>query len=396
MNSKVVIAANTAWYLANFRLNLARVLQEAGYEVVAVAPSGEDATRLEAAGVRFVPVAMDNSGTNPLADSALLLRLLRVLLRERPAVYLGYTVKPNVYGGLACRTLGIPSVHNVAGLGTTFINDTWLTRLVRGLYRVGLGGAARVFFQNPDDMAHFVDQGLVAAARAERLPGSGVDTERFAPVPDASAGGPFRFLLLSRLLWDKGIGEYVEACRRLRAEGRAVECRLLGFLGVDNRTAIDRETVDGWEAEGVVRYLGSTDDVRPMLAGADCVVLPSYYREGVPRSLLEAASMARPVITTDTVGCREVVNDGVNGFLCRPRDADDLASSMRRMMDLPAEARAEMGQRGREKVVREFDERIVIRKYLEVIDSTKTRGQFFSLHLRVIALYWLYVSSFTN
>jgi len=355
VKTKVVISANTAWYLANFRLNLARALQKAGYEVVAVAPPGKDTARLESAGVRFVPVAMDNSGTNPLTDLALLLRLWRTLHRERPAAYLGYTVKPNIYGGLACRLLRIPSVHNVAGLGTVFISDTWLTRVVR------------VFFQNPDDMAQFVGHGLVAGERAERLPGSGVDTAWFAPVPDAPADGCFHFLLPARLLWDKGIGEYVEGCRRLRAEGRAVECQLLGFLGADNRTAIDRETVEGWEAEKVIRYLGSTDDVRPMLAAADCVVLPSYYREGVPRSLLEAASMARPVITTDAVGCREVVEDGVNGFLCRPRDADDLAEKMRRMMDLSREQREEMGRRGREKMIREFDEHLVIDRYLDVV-----------------------------
>lgn len=369
--NKIIIAANTAWYLVNFRLNLARSLQDAGYEVVAVAPPGDDAQRLEAAGVRFVPVVMDSRGTNPLAESALLVRLVQILRRERPALFLGYTVKPNVYGGLACRMLGIPSVHNIAGLGSTFVESTWLTRMVRRLYRWALVRATRVFFQNPDDMSLFLDYGVVAVTQAERLPGSGVDTQRFIPAraPARSKDGEFRFLLPARLLWDKGVGEFVAACRSLCSEGRSLECQLLGFLGADNRTAIGRETIDEWEAEGIVHYLGVTDDVRSALAGADCVVLPSYYREGVPRSMLEAASMAKPVITTDAVGCREVVDDGINGFLCRPRDAGDLAEKMRRMMDLEPDKRNSMGRCGREKMIREFDEQVVIARYLKVVDE---------------------------
>jgi len=371
MKKKIAISANTAWYLVNFRLNLARALQAAGHEVIAIAPPGEESARIEEAGIRFIPVSMDNKGTNPIRDLGLLLRLVRLLQRERPAVFLGYTVKPNVYGGMACRLLRIPSIHNVAGLGTVFVEETWLTRLVRGLYRYGMGRAAKVFFQNPDDHELFVRNGLVRAEQAEGLPGSGVDTEWFRPenLEAERAGAPFRFLLSARLLWDKGIGEYVEAARALIVEGRQVECQLLGFLCAENRTAIPRKVIENWEREGVVRYLGSTSDVRPIVAQADCVVLPSYYREGTPRSLLEAASMGKPVITTDAVGCREAIDNGVTGFLCRPRDAADLAEKMHRMMEMAPTERFEMGRRGREKMVREFDERIVIDRYLRVVEQ---------------------------
>ena len=371
VKGKVVIAANTAWYLANFRLNLATALQSAGYEVIAIAPRGDDSARIEAAGVQFIPVPMDNKGTNPVRDLGLLLRLVRVLRRERPAVYLGYTVKPNIYGGMACRLLGIPSIHNISGLGTAFINDTWLTRVVRRLYLLGMCKAVKVFFQNPDDLYLFVQNGLVSAEQADRLPGSGVDTDWFSPHENTSGseGSRARFLLSARLLWDKGIGEYVDAARMLVSEGRNVECRLLGFLDAENRAAIPPEVVNEWEREGVIRYLGSARDVRPLVTQADCVVLPSYYREGVPRSLLEAASMGKPVITTDAVGCRETVDDGVNGFLCRPRDVSDLADKMRRMVEMPSAERAEMGRRGREKMEREFDERIVIERYLQAVEE---------------------------
>ena len=394
MNSrgKVVLVSNTAWSIANFRGGLIQALRAAGYEIVAVAPPDEHVPRIEALGVRFVPLAMDNKGTHPGRDFNLFLRVLWLLRRERPAVFLGFTVKPNVYGGLAARLLGIAAINNVAGLGTTFIRDTWLTRVVERLYRVGLARAKKVFFQNDEDKALFLERGLVRPDVMERLPGSGVDTGRFAPkafsshtdslhqgrngIVDSRIRGNdgdgslrfFRFLLSGRLLWDKGVGEFIEAARRLRGEGVAAEFQLLGFLDVENRTAVPGNEVEAWEREGVVRYLGTVDDVRPMIAQADCVVLPSY-REGVPRSLLEAASMAKPIITTDAVGCRDVVSNGVSGFLCRPRDAEDLVRQMRRMMALSPEERSMMGLAGREKMVREFDENIVIGRYLEAIQE---------------------------
>lgn len=369
--TRIVIAANTAWYLANFRLQLACSLRDAGYEVIAVAPYDEHAERLEAAGLRFIPLPMDNAGTNPLRDALLTVRLVRLLIRERADVYLGYTVKPNVYGGIACRLTRVPSIHNVAGLGTVFMCDNLLTRIVRGLYRLGMKRAAMVFFQNGDDYALFEQSGLVDVERAMRLPGSGVDTDRFAPRErdngSSSKHGPFRFVLSARLLWDKGIGEFIEATRRLKADGADIECELLGFLGAENRTAIPRAQIEAWESEGLVRYRGAVADVRDTIADADCIVLPSYYREGTPRSLLEAASMGKPIITTDAIGCRDTVEHGVTGYLCQPRDAVDLADRMRDVMALSEDQRLAMGERGRKKMQTEFEESIVIDRYLAVI-----------------------------
>jgi len=367
---KVVICSNTAWYLWKFRLTLARALQAAGHEVVAAAPRDGHAAKLEAAGIRFVELPMDNAGMNPLRDLRLLARMRALLRRERPGAFLGYTIKPNVYGGLACRGLGIPSIHNVSGLGTAFMKKGLLSRVACGLYRVGLGRAHRVFFQNREDCGEFVRRHLVPDGVTDVLPGSGVDLERFAPVERAApgAGEPVRFLLLARLIWDKGVGEYVEAARQLRREGVKVTCQLAGFLDVKNRTAVSRASVDSWSREGAIEYLGEADDIRPWIAAADSVVLPSY-REGTPRSLLEAASMGRPVITTDAPGCRDVVDDGVSGFLCRARDAADLAEKMRRMAEMTPEARAAMGRAGRAKMEREYDERIVLDRYLREVES---------------------------
>lgn len=365
LKKKVVIALNTAWNLVNFRAGLILALVKAGYDVVAVAPVDDYAARLDSLGCRFAPLPMDNKGTHPGRDLLLLWRFFWLLRRERPAVFLGYTVKPNVYGSLAAQLLGIPVVNNIAGLGAVFIKGGWLARFVRGLYRLALSRSAKVFFQNDDDLRLFVEGGLVRAVQTDRVPGSGVDLSRFAPQPMPDKRR-IRFLLIARLLWDKGIGEYVEAARILKRRGVNAEFCVLGFLDVQNPTAVSRTQMDGWVTEGLVNYLGVADDVRPFIAESDCVVLPSY-REGTPRTLLEAAAMGRPIVTTDAVGCREVVDDGVNGFLCRLRDAIDLAEKLEQLVKLTPEARHEMGRKGREKIEREFDEKIVIAKYLAAI-----------------------------
>jgi len=370
----VVIALNTAWNLLNFRSGLIRALIANGYEVVAVAPPDEYAQQLQALGCRYVALPMDNKGTHPGRDIFLLMRFYWLLKQERPNVFLGYTVKPNVYGSLAAHALSIPVINNIAGLGTVFIRGGWLSRLVRNLYRAALSRSATVFFQNDDDRKMFVSEGLVNGEITDRLPGSGIDLQSFSPCP--LPGRPtLRFLLIARMLRDKGVLEFVGAARTLKRLGINAEFCLLGFLDAQNPTAISRNQMDEWVADGAVRYLGVSDNVREEIALADCVVLPSY-REGTPRTLLEAAAMARPIVTTDTVGCREVVDDGSNGYLCRVKDAKDLAEKIEKVCLLPPEERALMGLRGRKKVEREFDEQIVIKMYLDAISSILSAGKY--------------------
>lgn len=398
-STKLLIVINTAWNLYNFRSGLIRALVEAGYEVVAVAPYDDYAPRLEALGCRHVPLPMDNKGTSPLRDLMLLWRFRRLLRHERPDVFLGYTVKPNVYGSIAAHGLGIPVINNIAGLGVVFMRGGWLAWVVKALYRQAISHSQRVFFQNDDDRLLFLSEGLVRPEQTGLLPGSGVDLQHYVPaslgaenvgvvqqrgrvasqsesdLADAEPGqGIFTFLLVARLLWDKGVGEFIEAARRVRQQSPNTQFKLLGFLDVQNPTAINRATVNEWVSEGVVEYLGATDDVRPFLAAADCTVLPSYYMEGTPRCLLEAAAMARPIITTDWVGCRNVVEDGINGFLCRVRDAEDLADKMMAMIRLTPAQRWAMGAAGRAKVEREFDEQIVIKKYLHELERVRERS----------------------
>lgn len=374
---KIVIALNAAWNIVNFRAGLVRRLIEAGHEVVAVAPPDEYVDRLKALGVRYVPLQMDNQGTNPIRDLWLLIKFYLLLRRERPDVYLGFTVKPNVYGSLAAHALGIPVINNIAGLGSVFAKNNWLTRVVKTLYRLALSRSAKVFFQNEDDRGAFIEGGIVQPHITDRLPGSGVDLVRFKQVsmPDrASQTDSFRFLLIARMLWEKGVGEYVEAARALRQQYPNVEFALLGFLDVENPAAISRAQMEAWVAEGAVNYLGVSDHVEQEIAKADCIVLPSFYREGVPRTLLEAAAIGRPIITTDAIGCREVVDNDMNGFLCRPRDAESLKHQMTKMLAMSEPELSRMGNASRRKAEEIFDERLVIDKYTAVLVKIASSG----------------------
>jgi glycosyltransferase involved in cell wall biosynthesis len=367
---RVVISINSAWNIANFRAGLIRALKADGYDVIAVAPPDAYAGQLVNMGCRFIPFPMDNKGTNPFADAELLFRYFRLFRSERPDVFLGYTIKPNIYGSLAAVACGIPVINNVSGLGTTFIRSNWLTWVVKSLYRLAFARSHTVFFQNEDDRQLFLQHALVPVERTALLPGSGINLDWFKPIATAEpqrAKG-FRFLLIARLLYDKGVGEYVQAARILKAKLPEVACGLLGFLDVENRTAVTRDDLDRWVRESIIEYFGATDDVRPHIANADCIVLPSY-REGTPRTLLEGAAMGKPLIATDVPGCREVINHGRNGLLCRDRNAEDLAHKMNEMIDMSASERRAMGAAGRVKMEREFDERLVVNAYLQRLAS---------------------------
>ena len=369
LNRKIILTVNSAWNLVTFRAGLIRALVASGYDVVALAPSDRHVQRVRALGCRFVSLPMENAGTRPMRDLLLLFRYWMLLRSERPAAVLGFTIKPNIYGSLAAASLGIPVINNIAGLGTTFLRPGWLNRTARLLYRVALSRSTFVFFQNEDDLNLFVSSGLVRRDRAQRIPGSGVDTSYFAPTPSRARNGrPFRFLLLGRLLWDKGVGEYVEAARRLRTSGANAEALMLGFVDAKNPSAISGAQIDTWAREGVIKYLGETDDVRPYLSDADCVVLPSY-REGIPRALLEAASMARPIITTDAPGCRDVVRHNVSGYAVSIKDVESLYWAMNSALELSEFDLAQMGMESRALVVDQFQEKTVVAAYQSALEQ---------------------------
>ena len=384
---KVMIVINTAWNIYNFRAGLIRALVDAGYEVVAVAPPDAFISQLQALGCRFAALPMKAHGKSLIGELALVYRFWRVLRDEQPDAYLGYTVKPNTYGSAMAALLGVKVINNVSGLGTAFLHGGLLTLLVQGLYKLGLYGSKRVFFQNKDDLALFVAKRLVRPTQAALLPGSGIDLKRFAPgvklfnatpLDKTSVAGErdadrknaeeLRFLLLARLLHEKGVVEFVEAARSLKDQFPDARFQLLGFLDAANPSAITPAMLHAWVDEGVVEYLGSTDDVRPFLAAADCVVLPSY-REGTSRALLEAAAMGRPLIVSDVPGCREVVDPDVSGLICNAKDARSLGDKLAQFAKFSSAERAAMGAAGRRKMEKEYDEKFVIDAYLTELAS---------------------------
>ena len=359
--------ANTAWYLFNFRLGLLKGLMNTGYEVTVLAPDDDSSQKLEQVGCRYLNLKLDNKGLNPLTDLRLRNSMKKIYEELSPNLVIHYTIKPVIYGSLAARDLGIPFVNNITGLGTAFIKTNWLTWLVKRLYRLSQKNADHIFFQNADDRELFISERLIPEnVPQEVIPGTGIDTDHFNVCPYPKSN-PVTFLLIARMLWDKGVREFVEAAREIKTEFSNVNFQLLGFLDVENRTAISRIQVERWDKDGIVEYLGYTDDVREHIAFSSCVVLPSY-REGLPRTLLEAAAMGRPIIATDVTGCREVVEHGVNGYLCKVRDANDLAERMKDMIRLSIDERREMGLKGREKVEREFNERVIVARIIEIIN----------------------------
>jgi glycosyltransferase involved in cell wall biosynthesis len=375
MNKKIVISVNTAWNIHNFRSGLVKALARQGYDVMVMAPDDGYSRRLASLGCRFKLLTMDNNGTSPSRDLALLTKYWRVLQSVRPLAYLGYTIKPNVYGSIAAHGLDIPVINNIAGLGATFINNNLLTSVVKRLYRVSLRKSNRVFFQNSDDRNLFVQAGLTKASVTDVLPGSGIDLQHFLPSPPPPPRQRnFRFLLVSRMLRDKGIEEFAAAAEMVRRHLPDVQFQLLGPVDAKNPNSIPKDRIAEWESKGLIQYLSETDDVRPYMADADCIVLPSY-REGVPHSLLEAAAMARPILATDVAGCKDVVDHNSNGLLCKVKNSSDLAEKMMHMVRLSHEQRLEMGAKGRMKVTSQFDENIVIAKYLNAIRQLEVAGK---------------------
>ena len=380
---KVILFANTEWYLYNFRRSLAFALRDAGHEVLLVSPPGPYGAKLQAMGFRWVEAPMERKSLNPLRELALVRWLRHLVEQEQVDVVHGFTIKCAVYGSLAARlaarSRGVPArVNAVAGMGYVFTSNDLKARLlrpvVRSLLKLALGGpGARLILQNPDDVALFEKAQLIDSAQVRLIAGSGVNCERYSPAllqaqPDATAR--LRVLLPARLLWDKGLAEYVDAARSLRAQGRAIDFLLAGDPDPGNPAAVPEATVRGWVAEGLMQWLGHVDDMPALLGSVHAVVLPSY-REGLPKGLIEAGACGLPLVTTDVPGCREVVTNEVDGLLVPVKNVEALASAIARIHDEPA-LRERLGRAARAKALDEFDEKLVIERtvavYRELVD----------------------------
>lgn len=367
-NKRIAFVANTSWSIYRFRLYLIEKLLDSGFSVHVLAPRDNYTPRFEnLPGLTFVELKhFRGKNISPIQDFLLHRELLRYYRDIQPTLIFHYTIKANIYGALAASLLGIPSVSVVTGLGYTFSKKGILRQIASMLYKWALRKSMEVWFLNEDDMDLFVTEHLIQAPKAFLLPGEGVDPEVFYPAPFEAGQKDIVFLYVGRMIRNKGIPEFVQAARLLQQQGLSIKCQILGFFD-ESPATIPREEVEDWHHRHFITYLGHTDKVADFIRQADCVVLPSYYREGIPLSLLEGASMCKALIAADTSGCRTIIQDGVNGYLCREKDPADLARKMEIYYRLPAEDKKKMGMEGRKKVLENFTNEKVTRIYLEKI-----------------------------
>ncbi len=355
---KILILANFDVGLYRFRRELiARLLQE--NEVLISLPAGDLVRPLEDMGCRFFDTPVDRRGINPVTDLKLLLAYLRLLRQERPDLVITYTIKPNIYGGMACRLLKVPYAVNITGLGTAFQKRGLLRSLVTGMYRLALKRAKRVFFENQGNMQTLLAENITTPDRCQCLNGAGVNLEHYAFAPYPGEQSPVRFLFIGRVMAEKGIDELFAAMRRLRAEGRDCTLDVLGHFE-EHYEQIIRQC----EAEQWLTYYGQQEDVRPFIAAAHCFVLPSWH-EGMANTNLESAAMGRPLITSNIPGCMEAVEENVTGILCEPGNADSLYGAMAKFLTMGRQERAEMGRAGRRRMERIFDKNKVVEQTMK-------------------------------
>ncbi|MFN0212914.1 MAG: glycosyltransferase family 4 protein [Saprospiraceae bacterium] len=364
--TRIALVASIAWTLWNYRLSLIKALETAGYEVLLIASDDPSRIQLEQhTSAKFFPLRqLSRRSLSFYQNLKSLLEIFFLLRRLQPDLALFFTIRPNTLGNLAAAAAGISCISTIEGMGISGNSKGWLRFLTHNLYRLALRHSSKVIFLNKEDREEFLVQGIVKAHKTLLVPGPGIDLQHFAPRKKPCSSETLVFLFAARLLTEKGIREFVEAARHLKNNGTMAECRILGSTDPGNPTSIAETELEAWIKDGIIQYLGFLDDVRPAIAEADVLVLPSYYREGVPRSLLEAMGMEKPIITTDNVGCRVTVEDGKNGFLIQPRNLGALIEAMEKMLELSPAQRVEMGRFSRKKAENEFDENFVLPQYL--------------------------------
>ena len=361
--AKILILTNNLGGLLSFRKEVVESLIKEGYSVTISVPFDSVKYYFEDLGCELIDTQFNRKGMNPLKDFKLLLYYRRLLKRAEPDVVLSYTIKPNLYGGMACQLCGIPQIANITGLGSAVENPGWLQRLTIFLYKVGLRKAHTVFFQNSANMEFCKKHGMVTC-RMKLIPGSGVNLQHHSLQNYPEETESVKFIFISRLLREKGIEEYLSAARTIKLEHPDTEFHILGGCEDDYAGLIEN-----LQKDGEVIYHGGQPDVRPFIGRAWCTIHPSFYPEGMSNVLLESCAAGRPIITTDRPGCGEIVEDGVNGYVVKQRDAVDLIAKIKQFLALPYEKKREMGLLARKKVEHEFDRQIVVNAYLKEIEG---------------------------
>lgn len=376
---KIGIVANTAFNIYNFRLSLILALKQEGHHVFAIAPYDDYVPLLKENNIDYIEIKnLSRKGTNPITDLKLLNELRRLYKLHQLDAVLQYTIKPNIYGTLAARLTKTIAICTVTGLGYTFLNKSTASKIARRLYRFAFSFAHKVLFQNEDDLAVFVQNNLVDKAKTQIVPGSGIDVEKFQPqfclnmpssqLPFAKTKHQISFLLIARLLKDKGVYEFVEAAKQMLQTSTLATFHLLGDIDTNNPSAIDKATISQWENEGIIKYYGFTKDTRPYICAADCIVLPSY-REGMPRVILESMAMGKPSITTDAPGCKDAIVHQVSGWICKAQDSNSLRDAMQMFLELDEVAKLKIGLNARNRAEEIFSTTAVNLFYINLLKN---------------------------
>ena len=361
---KILVLTNNCIGLYSFRKEVVKAFVDRGDEVLVAAPMDEKTPDVEKLGVKIIETDFDRKGINPIADMKLMLRYRTLIGKIKPDVVLTYTIKPNLYGGMACQLCGVSQIANVTGLGTAVENPGWLQKLTIMLYKIGMRRTNTVFFQNQANMK-FCQQHCMVKGKMRLIPGSGVNLQYHKLQEYPAQKEPLRFIFISRLQREKGIEEYLAAAHEIKLKYPETEFHILGACEDDYAKKMEQ-----LQKDGIVIFHGWVD-VRPYIAQACCTVHPSYYPEGMSNVLLESCAAGRPIITTNRPGCGEIVDDGVNGYIVKERDGYDVARKIEQFILLPYEKKREMGLMGRHKVEREFDRNIIVKAYLDAIAAIK-------------------------
>lgn len=375
-NRRIVLTATCGWSVINYRKEVVLYLLEQGYEVHIIAGEDKFLQSLKEMGCFIHAIKITNRGKNLIHDCQLFFSLLNMYRKIRPALIFHYFIKTNIYGSIAASVLKIPSIAVVAGLGYSFSKNNWLQYCVLKLYRLSLRSNYKVWFQNSEDAEYFLREKIVSKEQLTIIPGDGICTNTFKPVYNKmTVAKPFTFIMAVRLLKSKGINYYVKAAKMLQEKGYEVECQLIGPFDINHPDSISMNQLQEWQNNDPIHYCGFTENIKAYLASCDCLVLPTYYPEGTPRSLMEACSMGLPVIATDIKGCRDIIQDGFNGYLCTPKDGLELFHKMEKMLLLQPSERMAMGTNGRNKMIEEYDIKKLLIIYQSAIDSFINESQ---------------------
>lgn len=368
----IIISANSSWYLFNFRKNTITTLISRGYNVIAVSPYDSYTQKLIGLGCDYAELKIRPKSINPLDDFKTLLSYFSIYKNNDCCLVLNFTPKCNIYSTLVASFLNIPVINNISGLGAVFSSKGFIRKISEFLYSFSQKKADVIFFQNKDDLKLLSRKVKFNKKTVIKLiPGSGVDLTRFYPKrqSDYNSGNEMVFLMSSRLILEKGVMQYYEAAKRVKKQYPKVRFLLAGFIDEVSSNGLKKITIEKWEGEGIINYLGCTDHIEEFLSKADCFVLPSYYSEGIPKSLLEAGAMGLPIITTDNTGCREVIRDTISGLICRPRSIDDIFNAFVKLINMPVQERILMGDNARKIIEEGFDEKLVISNYIEALND---------------------------